>query len=235
MKLYGCEPLKVTQAQLERAKPFISAQIHAGERIGHSIEARLAWVLTFLQQDLDKCSQGDWLNLCDELRMYGDPLPPVGQAFHIFDVPRGRTVEEMQRRSLLPRKLVQAVQRQLLRLVEDLHAGKTVTTMPLSIRLRSVRRPNETSIVGGWIGDPVDLLVFRLLTDLQAAEVKRLCQCKKGKSDEERALGIPMCGRWFYARDLRQQYCSPRCGKEGRWTRYWHANQEKINQRRRKG
>ena len=33
----------------------------------------------------------------------------------------------------------------------------------------------------------------------------------------------------------RQQYCSSGCGKEGRWTRYWHANREKINRRRRKG
>ena len=57
----------------------------------------------------------------------------------------------------------------------------------------------------------------------------------RGQSAEDHALRVPVCGRWFYARDLRQQYCSPECGKEGRWTRYWQTNREKINRRRRKG
>jgi hypothetical protein len=202
--------------------------------VGDSVDARLNWVLMFLQRNLDTLSSGDWLNLCDEIRMYGSPLPTVGSGYYVLDIPKGCTVEALQRKSLLPRAEVRKVQQHLLRLVQDLLAGRTVTTVPLSIRLTTVLHPSGTAIVGTWTGNPLHLLVFRLLMDLQAAEVKRLRQCQRGQAAADHALGIPVCGRWFYSRDLRQQYCSPECGKEGRWTRYWRANREKINRRRRK-
>ena len=235
MRLYRRGQSQVPPADVEAAKHIMAARVHAGLRVGDSVDARLNWVLTFLQRNLDTLSPGDWLNLCDEIRMYGSPLPPGGSGYYVTDVSRGRTVQERQHHSLLPRAQVQKAQRQLLRLVEDLLAGQTVTTVPLSIRLSTVVHPNRTSIVGTWTGDPLHLLLFRLQLDLRAAEVKRVRKCERGQTAEDRAVGVPACGRWFYARDLRQHYCSSVCGKEGRWTRYWHANREKINRRRRKG
>jgi hypothetical protein len=235
MRLYRCGQLQVPPAYVEAAKHIMAARVQAGLRVGDSVDARLNWVLTFLQRNLDTLSPGDWLNLCDEIRMYGSPLPPGGSGYYVIDVPRGRTVQERQRHSLLPQAQVREAQEHLLRLVEDLLGGQTVTTVPLSIRLTTVRHPNRTSIDGTWTGDPLHLLIFRLLMDLQAAEVPRLRKCERGQSTQDHALRVPVCGRWFYARDLRQQYCSSGCGKEGRWTRYWHANREKINRRRRKG
>lgn len=219
----------------ESANQIMTARVLAGHRVGDSVDARLNWVLTFLQRDLASLSPGDWLNLCDEIYMYGSPLPPGGSGYHVFDVPEGRTLQERQRHSLLPRAQVQDAQQHLLRLVEDLLEGQAVTTVPLSIRLSTVVHPNRTSIVGTWTGNPLHLLLFKLLMDLQAVEVTRLRRCERGQAVEDRAVGLPICGRWFYARDLRQQYCSSGCGKGGRWTRYWRANREKINRRRRKG
>jgi len=167
--------------------------------------------------------------------MYGSPLPKGGVGYYVLDVSKGHTVQERQRHSLLPRAQVQQAQQQLLRLVKDLLAGQPVTTVPLQIRLTTVVHPNRASIVGTWTGNPLHLLLFRLQMDLQTAEVTRLRTCERGQSAEDHALRVPVCGRWFYARDLRQQYCSPECGKEGRWTRYWQTNREKINRRRRKG
>jgi hypothetical protein len=233
--LYRRGQSEVPQAQLEAAKDMLPARLRAAQRVGDSVIARLNWVLTFLQRDLDTLSPGDWLNLCDEVRMYGAPLPPGGAGYYIFDVPKGRTTQERQRHSLLPRARVQETQQHLLRLVQDLLAGQSVTTVPLSIRLSTALDPSRTSLVSAWTGDPLHLLLFQLLMDLQAAEIKRLRQCERGRSAEDRALGVLVCGRWFYARDLRQQYCSQECGKEGRWRRYWQVNREKINRRRRKG
>jgi hypothetical protein len=234
MKLYRRGQPRVPQMQLEVAKQIVPARVQAGLRVGDSVEARLNWVLSFLQRDLDTLSPGDWLNLCDEIRMYGAPLPPGGSGYYVIDVPKGRTVQELQHHSLLPRATIRQVQEHLLRLVQDLLAGQTVTTVPLSIRLSTVLHPNRTSIVGTWTGDPLHLLLFRLLMDLQAVEVTRLRRCERGQTSGDQASGVPACGQWFYARDLRQQYCSPGCGKEGRWSRYWHANREQINRRRRK-
>lgn len=235
MNLYRRGQPQIPLAHVEAAKHIMMARMQAGLRVGDSVDARLNWVLTFLQRDLDTLSPGDWLNLCDEIWMYGSPLPPGWSGYYSIDIPKGRTVEELSRHSLLPRTQVQEAQRHLLRLVEDLLAGQTVTTVPLSIRLSTVRHPSGTSIVGTWTGDPLHLLLFRLLTDFQATEVTRLRKCERGQSAEDHALSVQVCGRWFYARDLRQQYCSPECGKGGRWTRYWHTNREKINRRRRKG
>jgi hypothetical protein len=235
MRLYRRGQPQVLSADVEAAKHILAAQMQAGLRVGDSVDARLNWVLTFLQRNLDTLSSGDWLNLCDEIRMYGSPLPPDGSGYYVTDVSRDRTLQERQHHSLLPRAQVQEAQQQLLRLVQDLLAGQTVTTIPLSIRLTTMVYPNRTSIVGTWIGPPLHLLLFRLQMDLLAAEVKRLRKCERGKSVQDHSLGVPVCGRLFYTRDLRQQYCSPECGKEGRWTRYWHANREKINRRRRKG
>lgn len=235
MRLYRRGQPQLPPAHVAAANHIMAARVQAGLRVGDSVDARLNWVLTFLQRNLDTLSPGDWLNLCDEIRMYGSPLPPGGSGYYVIDVPKGRTVQERQRHSLLPRALVQEAQQQLLRLMKDLLADQPVTTVPLSIRLTTVVHPNRTSIVGTWTGDPLHLLIFRLLMDLQAAEVTRLRQCERGQTAGDRAAGVPVCGRWFYARDLRQQYCSSGCGKEGRWTRYWRANREKINRRRRKG
>ena len=235
MRLYRRGQSQVPQVHVEAATHLLAARVQAELRVGNSVDARLNWVLTFLQRDVDTLSPGDWLNLCDEIRMYGSPLPTGGAGFYILDVSKGHTAQERQRHSLLPRAQARKVQAHLLRLVEDLLAGQTVTTVPLSIRLSAVRHPHRPSIDGTWTGDPLHLLLFRLLMDLQAAEVTRLRTCERGQSAEDRALGVPVCGRWFYARDLRQQFCSPECGKGGRWTRYWHANREKINRRRRKG
>ena len=235
MTLYRRGHSKVPPAQVEAAKQMMMARVQAGLRVGDSVDARLNWVLTFLQRDLANLSPGDWLNLCDEIRMYGSPLPSGWSGYYVIDVPKGRTIEEQQRHSLLSRAQVQEAQPHLLRLVQDLLSGQTVTAVPLSIRLSTVLHPSRTSIVGTWTGDPLHLLLFRLLMDLQAADVTRLRQCGRGQSAEDHAAGVPVCGRWFYARDLRQQYCSPECGKEGRWSRYWRANRETINRRRRKG
>jgi hypothetical protein len=235
MRLYRRGQQQIPQTDLDAAKHIVPARVQAGLRVGESVEARLNWVLTFLQRDLDTLSPGDWLNLCDEIRMYGAPLPRGGSPYSVLDVPKGRTVRELQHHSLLPRAKVRHLQAHLLRLVQDLLAGQPVTTVPLPIRLSTVLHPNRTSIDGTWTGDPLHLLLFRLLMDLQAAEVTRLRRCERGHSTEDQALDVPVCGRWFYARDLRQQYCSAGCGKEGRWNRYWHANREKINRRRRKG
>jgi hypothetical protein len=234
MQLYRRGQQEVPAAQKEMAKQILTARVQAGIRVGDSLDARLSWVLTFLQRDLDVLSPGDWLNLCDEIRMYGSPLPTGFHGYYVIDIPKGRTSEELQRHAHLPRKQVQQAQRHLLQLVNDLLAGKTVTTVPLSIRLAAQRHPSGTSIAISWTGDPLHLLLFRFLTDLQAAEITRLRQCERGQSAEDRELGLAVCGRWFYARDLRQHFCSPVCGKEGRWTRYWQANREKINRRRRK-
>jgi hypothetical protein len=234
MRLYRRGQPQVPPAHKEAAKHIMAGRVQAGLRVGDSVDARLNWVLTFLQRNLDTLSPGDWLNLCDEIHIYGSPLPPDGSGYYAIDVPKGRTVQEWERHSLLPRAQVQEAQQHLLRLVEDLLADKLVTTVPLSIRLSTVVHPNRASIVGTWTGDPLHLLLFRLLMDFQAAEVARLRRCERGRTVEDRAAGVPVCGRWFYARDLRQQYCSSGCGKEGRWTRYWRANREKINRRRRK-
>jgi len=235
MRLYRRGQSQVPPADVEEAKHIMAARVQAELRVGDSMEARLNWVLSFLQRDVDTLSPGDWLNLCDEIRMYGSPLPPGGAGYYVLDVSKGHTVKERQRYSLLPRAQVREVQAHLLRLVQDLLGGHTVTTVPLSIRLSAVRHPNRSSIDGTWTGDPLHLLLFRLLMDLQAAEVVRLRTCERGQSAEDHALGVSVCGRWFYARDLRQQFCSQECGKEGRWTRYWQTNREKINRRRRKG
>ncbi len=235
MQLYRRGQQQVPHAKVEAAKQILAARVQAGIRVGDALDARLSWALSFLQRDLGPLSPGDWLNLCDEIRMYGAPLPPGFHGYYVIDVPKGRTVEAMQRQALLSRAEVQEAQRHVLHLLKDLLAGQAVATVPLSIRLTAQRHPGGTSIATSWVGDPLHLLVFRLLTDLQAAEVTRLRQCERGHSAEDRAVGVASCRRWFYARDLRQQYCSPACGKEGRWSRYWQANREKINQRRRKG
>ena len=235
MQWYRRGQHKISQAQVEAAKQILAGRVQAGMRVGDALDARLSWVLSFLQRDLGTLSPGDWLNLCDEIRMYGAPLPPGFHGYYVIDVPKGRTVEAMQRQALLSRAEVQEAQRHVLHLLKDLLAGQTVTTVPLSIRLAAQRHPSGTAIATSWMGDPLHLLVFRLLTDLQAAEVTRLRQCERGQAAEDRAVDVALCGRWFYARDFRQQYCSPACGKEGRWSRYWQANREQINQRRRKG
>jgi hypothetical protein len=235
MKLYRRGQPQVPPVDVEAAKHIMAARMQAQLRVGDSVETRLNWVLTFLQRDLDTLSPGDWLNLCDEIRIYGSPLPQGGAGYYVLDVSRGHTAQEQQRRSLLSRAQVQQAQQQLLQLVKDLLASQPVTTVPLSIRLTTVVHPHRTSIVGAWTGNPLHLLLFRLQMDLQGAEVTRLRRCERGQSSEDQALRVPVCGRWFYARDLRQQYCSPECGKEGRWTRYWQTNREKINRRRRKG
>lgn len=235
MKLYRRGHPQVPAADVEAAKHMMAARAQAELRVGDSVDARLNWVLTFLQRDLETLSPGDWLNLCDEIRMYGSPLPQGGMGYYVLDVSKGHTAQDRQRHSLLPQAQVRQAQQQLLRLVRDLLAGQPVTTVPLSIRLTTVVHPNRTSIVGTWTGNPLHLLLFRLQMDLRTAELTRLRQCERGQTDGDRAAGVPVCGRWFYARDLRQQYCSPECGKEGRWTRYWQTNREKINRRRRKG
>ena len=180
----------------------LASRVQAEMRVGNTVDARLNWVLTFLQRDLKALSAGDWLNLCEEIRNYGSPLPTGEAGFYVLDVPRGRTVQAQQRHTQLPRAHVQKAQQHLLRLVQDLLGGHTVTTVPLSIRLTTVRHPHRTSIDGTWTGDPVHLLVFRLLMDLQVSEVTRLRQCERGHSAEDSALHIPVCGRWFYARDF---------------------------------
>lgn len=235
MTLYRRGGRHVSQAQVDAAKHVVAARLQAGLRVGESVDARLTWVLMFLQRDLDALSSGDWLNLCDEIHVYGSPPPPGSSGYYIIDVPKGRKAQESKRSAVLSRTEIQEAQRQLLRLVDDLLTGQTVTTVPLSIRLSTVLHPRRTTIEGTWTGNPLHLLVLRLLMDLQAAEATRVRQCARGQAAKDHALGVPTCGRWFYARDLRQLYCSPSCGKEGRWTRYWRTNREKINRRRRKG
>lgn len=235
MKLYQRGQSPVPPVHIEAAKHILAARIQAGLRVGDSLEARMNWMLTFVERDLDMLSTGDWLNLCDEIKMYGSPLPPGGTGFYVFDVPKSHKAQMRERHAQLPRMQVRKAQQQLLRFMKDFLDGQMVTTVPLSIRLTMVLHTHRTTIDSAWTGSPLHLLLFRLARDLQAAEVARLRQCERGKSTEDRALGVPVCGRWFYARDMRQQYCSSGCGKEGRWARYWQTNREKINQRRRKG
>jgi hypothetical protein len=107
MRLYRRGQQGVPPAQKEAAKQILAARVQAGMRVGDSVDARLSWVLTFLQRDLGTLSAGDWLNLCDEIRTYGSPLSLGWSGFYVIDVPKGRTVEEMQRYALLSRAEVQ--------------------------------------------------------------------------------------------------------------------------------
>jgi hypothetical protein len=235
MKLYQRGQSPVPPADKEAAKQVLTARMQADLRIGESLEARMNWLLTFVQRDLDRLSPGDWLDLCHEIRMYGSPLPASGSGLYSFQVPYGNTPQKRDRHSLLPRKGVRNVQHQLLHLMQDLLGGQMVVTVPLSIRLTMLLHPRRSSVDSAWTGHPFHLLLFRLTRDLLTADVARIRQCVLGKSTEYGATGVQVCGRWFYANDLRQHYCSSACSKEGRWTRYWHANRERINQRRRKG
>lgn len=235
MKLYQRGQSPVPPADKEAAKQVLTERMHADHRIGESLEARMNWMLNFVQRDLDTLSPGDWLDLCHEIRMYGSPLPASGSGLYSLHVPHGKTLQERERRMLLPRKEVRNVQHQLLHFMQDLLGGQMVVTVPLSIRLTMLLHPRRSSVDSAWTGHPFHLLLFRLITDLLTADVTRIRQCGLGKPTEDGAPGVRVCGRWFYANDLRQHYCSTACSKEGRWTRYWHANKERINQRRRKG
>jgi hypothetical protein len=93
MKLYRRGQPQVPLADVEAAKHIMAARVQAELRVGDSVETRLNWVLTFLQRDLDALSPGDWLNLCDEIRMYGSPLPQGGTGYYGLDVSKGHTME----------------------------------------------------------------------------------------------------------------------------------------------
>lgn len=215
--------------QVEEMRAATTALMEAEVRIGDSPEARVRWLLTFLQKDLDSLSRGDWLNLSDEIRMYGSPFPAPGTGvhYHTIDLHAGRM-------TISPQSLIRTAQAKLLSMLTKLLSGEAVTTPGIKIRLSNVVIPNRSRCESAWLGDPLDLLTVRTFLDLQEVEIDRVRHCELGTRAGDKEAGLPVCGRLFYAEDRRQRLCSPDCSQKARWTRYWKSHREEINARRRK-
>jgi hypothetical protein len=202
-------------------------------RVGETPEARLSWLLDFLQRDVKSLSTGDLLNLAFEIRVYGSPLRT---GYYIFDLGKGNTLEQMRRSLALPMRELERGRSELMRMLTDIHRGDEIGMNDLrGLGIRGAKVPKTSQLKLAWLGDPIVVMKMRLLLDFEQVDLRRLRQCERGSEPTDRALGITPCRRWYYAHDLRQRFCSPQCGKEVRWKRWWQASGKQINEERRKG
>lgn len=209
----------------------VKAYALAMERTGTSPETRMIWLLNFLYKDTDKLSGGDLLNVSDEINVYASPLKT---GYYVWDIKDGKTTEAIRNASVISPRKIESFQSRLLQDLQNMLAGTVVLMKPRIAYIGCVT-PNKTEFRLTRIGDPLDLLRLGLFLDTEQLGLARIRMCERGNLTRDRALNIISCGKLFFATDLRQRFCSPACGKEVRWKRYWKDKGEEIKSKRRKG
>ena len=206
-----------SQALAETVKAYSGAM----QRTGTTPETRMVWLLNFLYQDVDMLSRGDLLNISDEIRVYASPLKT---GYYVFDT----------KASPLSPKKIKNLQSRLLHDLQNVLAGTPVRTNP-RIAYAGCATPNTKEFQLARIGDLLDLVRLGLFLDIEQLGLARIRTCERGTPPYGGELHSTPCGKLFYASDLRQRFCSPACGKEVRWKRYWKDKGEEIKRKRRKG
>ena len=206
--------------------------VMAQERIGETTEHRMTWLLKFVNEDLSKLSPGAHLALSDEIRVFG---APIKTGFNLFDLPEGKTVEDVRKSSIIRLHALWRFQGELNKALKDILSGNSVILEMSKVTVGGCLHPKTSRFEVAYTSHPLHLLKFRMLLDLEQVEINRIRQCQRGKDRRDQALGVEVCERWFFAQDLRLKFCSPECGRKGRWARHWKSNRKQINERRRKG
>jgi len=215
------------QALVETVKAYTLAM----QRTGSTPETRMIWLLNFLYKDSNKLSGGDLLTLSDEISVYASPLKT---GYYVWDIKDGKTTEAIRNASIISPRKIKSFQSRLLHDLQDVLAGTVVRTNP-RITYFGCAKPNTNVFGLTRIGHPLDLLRLGLFLDVEQLGLARIRKCERGNLAGDTELNIIPCGKLFFATDLRQRFCSPECGKEVRWKRYWKDKGEEIKRKRRKG
>jgi hypothetical protein len=173
----------------------------AEKRIGRTPDARLRWLLRFLEEDLDALYPEERMARGYDLRMFSDP------SFGLMGKVKGG-LRGTYRRALgpMPETDLYALQADIRRGIQGLlqtphHQWDIPAPQQLSLRRVSPPRAKKTRFVVTWQGEELQTIlggVFNLL--LQAGEALKACV---------------ECRRPFVARK-RQIYCSPNCSQRVR-------------------
>jgi hypothetical protein len=220
-------PTIPTQALEETAKAYSAAM----QRTGTSPESRMMWLLSFLYQDVAMLSRGDRLNLSDEIQVYASPLKT---GYYVWELPDGASTEAIRSASTLSSKTIAHLQSILLQDIQKVLTGTVVKTNP-RIAYIGCAWPGTSKFQLTRSGNRIDLLRLTMFLDVEQVGLSRIRTCARGSQPQDRALAIRPCQKMFFATDLRQRFCSPECGKETRWKRYWKIKGEEIKRKRRKG
>lgn len=200
----------------------VTAYSAAMQRTGTTPETRMVWLLNFLYQDADRLSRGDLLNTSDEIRVYASPLKT---GYYVFDT----------KASPLSPKKIKNLQSRLLHDLQNVLVGRPVRTNSRIAYAGCATLNTKKEFQLTRIGDLLDLVRLGLFLDIEQLGLARIRTCERGNHPGNRELNILPCGKLFFATDLRQRFCSPACGKEMRWKRYWKDKGEEIKRKRRKG
>jgi len=178
--------------------------LSANLRLGRTPEERLVWVLTFAQRDLTRLSEGDWLNLTEEMTAFilTSHVPRLFNEEEILEFGKAHPYPVVFSPEFLStppsREEIQQLQTEINGVLTDLLTQGRVEIGKLSMEVKLYT----------W-GTPPKYGLSENFEDLQSAVLYRICQLWGAHGD--RVKRCPACQRLFVAGRPNQHYCSPRC------------------------
>lgn len=202
-------------ARSARRDDFIQRVTAAAERMGYTDEARLRWLIDFIQRDLSDLREGEWLDLCDDLLVFS------------LQIPRAASLSALRRLHPVYRKTVdhrsmRVVQRNLRQMVEAMVVvPRTLGDWPIprTIGRYHLCRDFNGKITQAFVHEGSGK--FSYPNAAIAAAINTLTGA------DRRILRCIECRRVFLA-VRRQVYCTSACSQKARTRRFRKAHPRPV-------